>query len=1158
MERSAGEMPFLDHLEELRHRILRSLGALVVTFGIGFWLVQRFRMVEFLKGPIAPYLPDGRLTVLAPTDAVMITFKLAFIIGLVLASPIIIWQTWAFLSPALYERERKALVPALFAGLVLFLAGAVFSWLFVVPKALEVLFGFQAGAFNNMITYDAYFGFVLQIVLAMGLSSELPLLLIILTALGVTTPAGLGRFRRVAVVLSCVAGAFLSPGTDIISMLMMTVPLILLYEVGIAGAVVVHKRRLRREAALAALLILLLGGGGLQAQQPPISRRDSAVRTVDTSRVQRTLDSASARRLGLPSAPSRSFPSPDSVMQALMELEGYMKTRYLSDSASLANRDRTVRLGGHAITERENRILEAEQISYRDEGCDLVAEGDPRMFDGSQVMVGDRLRYDACIERGVVQGVLTTFAEQGANWILRANPGVVDSSSRRMFAGDGEITSCDLPVPHYSFSTKKVKWISRSMLVARPAVLYVRDVPIAWIPFIFQDTKPGRRSGILVPQFGFNDIVRPDPGYERQVTNAGYYWAANDYFDVAGRFDWYSRRYIRWSVSTQYNVLNRFFRGAVDYARQSESGGSVSQSIRWNHQQTFGITTTLAVSLDLATNSRVISDNAIDPLLNTQTLSSSANFTKRFTWGSLTAGGTRRQTLSDDQVTQDFPTLAISPKPIDFGTSITWSPTFSFRNQSSTQAKQFLTFPILGGGVDSVEQTPSSRTTTINFGTPLRLAGFNLNNTFDLVDQVDRKLSGLSVKVPNQDTPDPTDSLTVDQTLAGSFESRLEWQFGFNLPLLFRGSWKLTPSVGVANKSSGPFAIRNETTNGDWVIQGKRLNFGLSAAPTLFGFFGGIGPVSQIRHTFAPLINWQYSPRSTVSEEFARAVQTSPTQALQLESPARQTLTVSMSNTFEAKERVAPADTAGGRQPRKYRLLSINTSGVAYDFEQAKEPGLQGWATQSITNSILSDLLPGFNFSMTHDLWTREVSSDSAEFSPFLQNVSASFALSGRTFRSIGALFGLGSTPERTTGPERPEPVPGSYLGAGGLQQRTLMGSNQLQGARRPFSANINLTISRTRENEARNQPATSNSTMGFSTSFSPTRFWGVSWQTMYNFSDGEFDAHVVRLERDLHDWRAGFNFVKNPNGNFALYFSIHLIDLPDLKFDYNQTTIQP
>jgi hypothetical protein len=138
-----------------------------------------------------------------------------------------------------------------------------------------------------------------------------------------------------------------------------------------------------------------------------------------------------------------------------------------------------------------------------------------------------------------------------------------------------------------------------------------------------------------------------------------------------------------------------------------------------------------------------------------------------------------------------------------------------------------------------------------------------------------------------------------------------------------------------------------------------------------------------------------------------------------------------------------------------------------------------------------------------------------------------------------------------------PGALPSSVVGAGGVQQRTLYATNQLSGARRPFSANVNLTISRIRENAARGIPQSSNSTLAFSTSFSPTRFWGVSWQTMYNITTKNFDGQILRLERDLHDWRAGFNFVKNPNGNFALYFSIHLVDLPDLKLDYNQTSIR-
>ena len=244
-------------------RLLRALGAIVVGFGVGLWLVERLQLVALLKAPIASYLPSGKLTFTSPTEPLMIVFKLGFVVGLLLASPVLIYQAWAFLSPALYDRERKVVFPALVAGLGLFLIGASLGYVFVVPQALRVFFSFQAESLQPMITYDAWFGFVLQIVLALGLSFELPLVIIIMAALGVVTPAGLHRFRRYAVVLSFVAGAVLSPGADVFSMLMMTVPLLLLYEIGVAGAAMIARRRLRTErpTALPLLLFALLAGG---------------------------------------------------------------------------------------------------------------------------------------------------------------------------------------------------------------------------------------------------------------------------------------------------------------------------------------------------------------------------------------------------------------------------------------------------------------------------------------------------------------------------------------------------------------------------------------------------------------------------------------------------------------------------------------------------------------------------------------------------------------------------------------------------------------------------------------------------------------------------------------------------------------------------------
>src|SRR4051794_7069566 len=279
MTGAAGEMPFLDHLEELRHRILRSLAAVVVGCGLGLWLVQRFQLVSVLKEPIAPYLTGGKLVVTSPTEPVMIVLKLGLLVGLILASPVILWQTWAFLAPALYAREKRALVPSLFVGLALFLTGMVLAYLFVVPQALRVLFSFQTEAIAPFITYDNYFGFVLQVTLALGLSFELPLVIIILSWLGVVGPPELNRFRRYAVVLAFIAGAVLSPGTDLLSMVMMTVPLLLLYEVGFAGSVLVQRRRRRttREplagGTLGVLLLLSFVGTRAEAQVPAQQRR---------------------------------------------------------------------------------------------------------------------------------------------------------------------------------------------------------------------------------------------------------------------------------------------------------------------------------------------------------------------------------------------------------------------------------------------------------------------------------------------------------------------------------------------------------------------------------------------------------------------------------------------------------------------------------------------------------------------------------------------------------------------------------------------------------------------------------------------------------------------------------------------------------------------
>jgi Twin arginine targeting (Tat) protein translocase TatC len=354
------EMPFLEHLEELRIRLIRALGAIVVGFGVGLWLVQRFQLVTLLKQPIAPYLAStgGKLAVLSPTDPVMIVLKLGFITGVVLVSPIIIYQIWAFLAPALYDRERRAIMPALGFGLVLFLTGSSLGYFYLLPQALRVLFSFQSEALALVITYNEYFSFVLQIVLAMGISFELPLVIILLAAVGVISPMGLHRFRRYAMVLCMFAGAILSPGTDVLSMIMMTVPLWLLYEVGFVGAWVIDRRRRRAVTAAVIFFALFALPDRAAAQQPvpppKFGRPVGDTLPPDSTRVRpgQAVDTATARRLGLPTGPSYTFAPDDSTLAGLQLLEGYEATRYRSDSATVLADERRIFLDSKAMTRR--------------------------------------------------------------------------------------------------------------------------------------------------------------------------------------------------------------------------------------------------------------------------------------------------------------------------------------------------------------------------------------------------------------------------------------------------------------------------------------------------------------------------------------------------------------------------------------------------------------------------------------------------------------------------------------------------------------------------------------------------------------------------------------------------------------------------------------
>ena len=240
---SSAEMPFLDHLEELRWRIIWSLAAVVVGVVVGFVLVLKFNLLLWIQEPIAPYLHGRRLMNTHPGGGFSIIMQTSLIIGIVLALPVVIYQAWLFLAPALHRHEKKVVLPVILGAVALFVCGAALAWYFVIPMTLRFLTSMGDEAFDQMISATEYFGFVTSLALAMGAVFELPIVILALSALGLVTPKMLARFRRHAIIGSFVVAAFISPGDAATASLFLTAPLYLLYEFSILLSRIVFRKR---------------------------------------------------------------------------------------------------------------------------------------------------------------------------------------------------------------------------------------------------------------------------------------------------------------------------------------------------------------------------------------------------------------------------------------------------------------------------------------------------------------------------------------------------------------------------------------------------------------------------------------------------------------------------------------------------------------------------------------------------------------------------------------------------------------------------------------------------------------------------------------------------------------------------------------------------
>jgi sec-independent protein translocase protein TatC len=220
-------MSILEHLSELRDRLLKSIIALAIGVVAGTFVTPR--VLRLLVAPLGEQVPIA----IAPTETPAVYFKVSIVIGLVIAMPVIVYQLFRFVAPGLQPHEKRYLLVGAPAAALSFAAGVAFATLVLIPAAIPFLRGFLADIVEQSYSINRYVSFVSTVLLWAGLVFETPLVMFFLAKLGVATPSGFAKARRVVVIGAAAGAAVITPTTDPINMLLIMGPFLLLYELGI-------------------------------------------------------------------------------------------------------------------------------------------------------------------------------------------------------------------------------------------------------------------------------------------------------------------------------------------------------------------------------------------------------------------------------------------------------------------------------------------------------------------------------------------------------------------------------------------------------------------------------------------------------------------------------------------------------------------------------------------------------------------------------------------------------------------------------------------------------------------------------------------------------------------------------------------------------------
>lgn len=242
-------MSFLEHLDELRKRVIYSLVAVLIAFVLCF--IFNVQIFSFIAQPIKQILPEGRkeLFFTTPTEGFGISMKVSLLVGIFLASPFLLWQVWLFISPGLYRREKAYALPFLFASTSLFLAGGIFAYYVALPRTLDFLLNFNP-ELRPLITATEFFNFATLIILGMGVVFQLPVLIGFLSLFGIVTPKFLTHNFKYAMLIIFILAAVISPTGDVVNLFVFALPMVALYVLSIGVSFLFKRFRKARDEAL--------------------------------------------------------------------------------------------------------------------------------------------------------------------------------------------------------------------------------------------------------------------------------------------------------------------------------------------------------------------------------------------------------------------------------------------------------------------------------------------------------------------------------------------------------------------------------------------------------------------------------------------------------------------------------------------------------------------------------------------------------------------------------------------------------------------------------------------------------------------------------------------------------------------------------------------